>query len=75
MNPMDNVDYLYVRVRTEELLARIGESEAVNVTSSGMAAAPPNPSRPPCRRGLWRRLRRAIQLRRRSIRILPDSTS
>ena len=69
---MDNVDYLYVRIRTEELLARIGESETINVTTGGVPAAKPEAVKPQ-RFALWHRLRRAIQLRRRSIRILSDA--
>ncbi len=68
---MDHVDYLYVRVRTEELLARMSESETIAVHSGGMTAAKPD-SVKPVRVSLWRKLRRAIQMRRRSIRVLSD---
>ncbi len=69
---MDHVDFLYVRVRMEELLARMGESETVAVHSGGLSASKPDAVAP--RRGIgWQRLRHAIQRRRRSIRVLPDS--
>jgi len=66
---MDNVDFEYVRMRSEELLAGIGEAD--DFADSGVVAAEPDPveSR---RYTLWHRLRRAIQMRRRSIRVLSD---
>lgn len=69
---MDNVDFLYVRIRMEELLARMGESETLPVHAGGLSAAKPD-SVAPHRGDFWGRLRRAIQRRRRSIRVLPDS--
>lgn len=69
---MDNVDFLYVRIRMEELLARMGESETVAVHSGGLSAAKPV-AVAPREDKFWPRLRRAIQRRRRSIRVLPDS--
>ncbi len=69
---MDHIDYLYVRVRTEELLARLSESETITVNSGGMVAAPRDPVKPAAS-SFWRRLRRAVQLRRRSIRVLSDA--
>jgi len=68
---MDHIDYLYVRIKTEELLARLNESETIAVQSGGMAAAKPDPVKPR-RFALWYRLRRAIRMRKRSIRVLSD---
>lgn len=70
---MDNVDFEYVRMRSAELLAHINEDETTDVTAEGTAAAKSD-SVTPQRFAVWRRVYRAIQMRRRSIRILSDAT-
>jgi len=68
---MDNIDYLYVRIKTYEMLARLGESEAISLAPGALAAAPATPVP---RTGIWSRLLRFVRLRRRSMHVLSDPT-
>jgi hypothetical protein len=64
---MDNIDYLYVRIKSDEMLTRLGESEAISLAPGALAAAP---AAPVPRNDAWSRLRRFVRLRRRSMRVL-----